>query len=219
MDDPIQGHPTRAEQLDILAGIVADCCAAGDQVLDLGCGTGYVAHLIAGKRAGLAYTGIDLKPESLAAAAANLDGLPLETRFVEANLERPESIAGADGPFRCIFTVLTLHDLSDVQKAALLAWAVARLADDGIVLIYDRLRLTAPALFPVQQSIWRRIEAEYGRGMRTAGDFAGYSADLGPKNQPAALEDYLVWFDDLGLDARPVHLHGNVALIAAARSH
>jgi len=217
MDDPIQGHPTRGEQLDILAALVAGHAEAGDAVLDLGCGTGYVAHLIAQKRAGLRYTGVDLKPESLAAAAANLEALPIDVAFMQADLEQPETIVGADGPFKFVITALTFHDLSDAQKQAVLAWATARLAPGGCLLIYDRLRLTSAALYPLQRGLWQRIEQLHGRGMRAPDDFAAYVADLGPKNQPAALTDYLDWLATLGLDVQPLHLHGNVALIAAAR--
>ena len=40
MDDPIGSHPTRGEQLDILASIVAENAAPEDRILDFGCGTG-----------------------------------------------------------------------------------------------------------------------------------------------------------------------------------
>ena len=40
MQDPIQRHPTRAEQLDILTDILASSVPADGRVLDLGCGTG-----------------------------------------------------------------------------------------------------------------------------------------------------------------------------------
>ena len=71
MEDPIGSHPTRAEQLDILASIVADHAAPEDQILDFGCGTGYVAKLIFEKRSDLRFVGVDLKPESLEAAVKN----------------------------------------------------------------------------------------------------------------------------------------------------
>ena len=44
MDDPIGSHPTRGEQLDILASIVADNAAPEDRILDFGCGTGSVSY-------------------------------------------------------------------------------------------------------------------------------------------------------------------------------
>ena len=36
MEDPIQRHPTRAEQLDILATVLADTVPDGGRLLDLG---------------------------------------------------------------------------------------------------------------------------------------------------------------------------------------
>ncbi len=85
-------------------------------------------------------------------------------------------------------------------------------------LLYDRIRLVHPALFPAQRAIWRRMARVHGRGMRDAPDFPAYEADLGPKNNPAPLLTYLAWLEKLGLEAAPLHLHGNVALIGAARS-
>ncbi|EDP62608.1 hypothetical protein BAL199_13733 [alpha proteobacterium BAL199] len=91
-----------------------------------------------------------------------------------------------------------------------------RLTGDGLILLYDRLRLTEPALFPAQQAIWRRIEQVHGASMRTAKDFAAYEADLSDTNRPARLDDYRAWFTDLGMASQVLHLHGNVALIGAA---
>ena len=72
MQDPIQRHPTRAEQLDILVTAVSETCPDGGSVLDLGCGTGYVGHLLAGQRPDLHFTGVDLSPDALQDAASNL---------------------------------------------------------------------------------------------------------------------------------------------------
>jgi tRNA (cmo5U34)-methyltransferase len=69
MHAPVQRHPTRAEQLDILVSLISDITNPDDRVLDLGCGTSYAAHLLAAYREDLNYTGVDLKPESLTAAA------------------------------------------------------------------------------------------------------------------------------------------------------
>ena len=68
MDDPIQRHPTRDEQLDILVSVLADIVPNGGRVLDLGCGTGYVDWMLLQRRGDLHLTGLDLKPESLAEA-------------------------------------------------------------------------------------------------------------------------------------------------------
>ena len=92
MDDPIGSHPTRAEQLDILTTMIADQAIPNDRVLDLGCGTGYVASLIFDKRRDLRYTGVDLKSESLAEAKSNLRGVKGRTDWLVGNLETVDEI-------------------------------------------------------------------------------------------------------------------------------
>ena len=53
--------------------------------------------------------------------------------------------------------------------------------------------------------------------MRTAPDFDSYIDDLGTDNRPASLDEYRVWFAESGLAFQPLHIHGNVALMAGAR--
>lgn len=218
MEDPIGSHPTRSEQLDILATLIADQAAPEDRILDFGCGTGYVANLIFEKRSDLRLTGVDLKPESLSAAAENLSAHGERTEWFAGNLEALDDIGVPDGPYRFALTALTFHDLPDEVKREVIGFAAARLTDDGYFLLYDRLRLTEAPLFPLQQSIWSRIEREYGRGMRTAESFEAYEGDIAPNNRPGRLSDYVGWFADVGMTAQVLHLHGNVALIGAAKS-
>lgn len=218
MDDPIQRHPTRSEQLDILAALVAAQARPRDRVLDLGCGTGFVAKLIFDCREDLRYVGVDLKPESLAEARANLAAFADHTDWVEGNLMDPATIQLPDGPYRFAFSALTFHDLTDEAKRRVIAWVAERLTPDGYFLLYDRLRLTERNLFPLQQAIWDRIERVHGVAMRTAADFDAYEADLASNNRPASLADYFDWFRAAGLAAQVLHLHGNVALIGGART-
>jgi len=214
MDDPIGGHPTRAEQLDILVTMADAVLAPGDAVLDLGCGTGYLAHLLFERRADVTFVGVDRKGESLDAARARFGDRAV---FVEGDLGDVTAIAVPGAQFKAIVTALTFHDLADAEKRAVLAWAAGRLAPGGTLLVYDRLRLTTPATFVMQQALWARIERVHGRPMRTADSFAAYEADLSDSNRPARLEDYAFWCGELGLQHQILHLHGNVALIAAAR--
>ncbi|WP_374449363.1 trans-aconitate 2-methyltransferase [Stella sp.] len=216
MEDPIRRHPTRAEQLDILVSAVADVARPGEAVLDLGCGTGYLGHLLHGRRPDLRYAGFDRKGDSLAAAAGNLAPWGANARLVEGDLARIAEATGLDGPWRAILSVLTFHDLDDQAKAGVIAWASGRLAPGGFFLLLDRIRLTEPALFPLQRSLWRRLERIHGEGMRAAEDFAAYERDLGTDNRPATLADYAGWFGAAGLAFQPLHLHGNIAVLAGA---
>lgn len=215
MDDPIQRHPTRAEQLDIMASILADLARPGDRVLDLGCGTGYFQHLLAAKRDDLDVTGVDRNPDSLAAARARFGAE--RHRWVEGDLSALDALALPHPRYRFAVTGLTFHDLDDGAKRAVIARVASLLETDGVFLLYDRIRLTEPALFDVQKAVWARLERVHGRGMRTAGDFAAYQADLAPNNRPASLGDYEAWFEEAGLAHAIVHLHGNIAVLAAAR--
>ncbi|MDF1794075.1 MAG: class I SAM-dependent methyltransferase [Thalassobaculaceae bacterium] len=218
MDDPIGGHPTRGEQLDILVTAAEAVLRPGDTLLDLGCGTGYLAHLLFQRREDVAFVGIDRKGESLEAARERFGVTHGDrARFVEGDLSKIGALEIAGGPFKVIATALTFHDLDDRDKHSVIAWAAERLAPGGALLVYDRVRLTTPATFAMQQAIWQRIERIHGRGMRTADSFVAYEADLSQSNRPARLDDYSRWFADLGLEHQILHLHGNVALITAAK--
>lgn len=217
MEDPIQRHPTRAEQLDILATLVAEHTEDGDRVMDVGCGTGYVADLVLSRRPALRFVGVDLKAEALQSARANLAAHGSDLELVEGDLMQCRGIATPDGPYRVIWTVLTFHDLTDPAKREVIKWCAEQLAPGGYLFVYDRMRLTEPSLFALQQSIWSRLEKVHGAGMRSADDFASYEADLGTDNRPATLGDYFAWLPEAGLSAQLLHLHGNVMLMAGAR--
>ncbi len=214
MDDPIQRHPTRAEQLDILADLVADLAGPHGRILDLGCGTGYFAHILSAKRIGVQIVGVDLKGESLSAAA---ERFPHHT-WIEGDLRHPDVLHGTGADFPVVVTGLTFHDLTDQQKQTLVAWVAGHLAPGGTFLLFDRVRLTDAALFPHQQILWQRQERVYGRGMRQTDDFAAYEADLSPTNAVASLEAYKAMFENAGLRWGVLHQHGNIAIQAGVRS-
>lgn len=218
MDDPVQRHPTRAEQLDILASIVAETVPSSGTVLEFGCGVGYVAHLILEKQPALSLIGVDRNSGVLAQAKENLADYRDAFTGIEGDLEQIGDIPLPSQPFDAIYTALTFHDLPDTAKQAVIAAAAERLAPDGVFLLYDRIRLTAPSQFPLQRVVWSRIERVYGTAMRTAETYDAYIEDLGTDNRPASLNDYLKWFPSAGLTPQVIHLHGNIALIGGTKN-
>ena len=167
MEDPIGGHPTREQQLDVLVSVIDATAEPGDIILDLGCGSGYLAHLLFAKRSDVRYCGIDLKEEALAEARARFEPLvgPARAQFVQGDLNDLESISlpwalsdtrSHEGGARFVCTVLTFHDLHDEQKPTVLRWMLQHLARgderSSYLLLYDRLRLTCAHLLP--PSLW-----------------------------------------------------------------
>eukprot|EP01043_Picozoa_sp_COSAG02_P063696 COSAG02_NODE_9101_length_2330_cov_2.510982_3_plen_164_part_00 len=154
MEDPIGGHPTRDHQLDVLISVIQATAEPGDVILDLGCGTGYLAHLLFEKRSDVRYCGVDVKEEALVDARARFEPLvgPERAQFVQGDLNDLESIhlpwglQNSNSGARFVCTVLTFHDLSDAQKPVVLRWMLGHLVAGNprgsYLLLYDRLRLT-----------------------------------------------------------------------------
>ena len=216
MDDPIQRHPTRAEQLDILTGLIAETAGPNAPVLDLGCGTGYLQHLLGAKRQDLAVTGVDMNETSLAAAAKRFEGRG-DYHWVQGDLRALGAIDLPRQDYKVAVTCLTFHDLNDIEKQAVIDWTARQLAEDGVLLLMDRIRLTEAALFPLQVALWKRLEQVHGFGMRSAETFDAYEADFASNNSPGRLDDYQAWFKAAGLVSQVLHLHGNIMIMGAAR--
>jgi SAM-dependent methyltransferase len=216
MDDPIQRHPTRAEQLDILTSLIAEMAGPSASVLDLGCGTGYLQHLLGVKRQDLAVTGVDMNETSLAAAAKRFEGRG-DYHWVQGDLRTLDAIDLPRRDYTVAVTCLTFHDLNDTEKQAAITWTATQLAEDGVLLLMDRIRLTEAALFPLQMALWKRLEQVHGFGMRGAAAFDAYEADLASNNNPGLLDDYQAWFTAAGLVSQVLHLHGNIMIIGATR--
>ena len=217
MDDPVQRHPTRTEQLDLMVSLIADHAEPGDQLLDLGCGVGYVGGMVLDRHPHLHLVGVDVSSESLATAEKNLAHVASRATFLQGDLEAVADIRIPDRSYRFITSVLVFHEISDEAKRTVIEWAAGQLEANGFFLLYDRIKLDQPDLFSLQQSVWRRIERVHGEAMRTADSYDEYRESFANRAPPASLENYLAWFDSAGLTAACLHLHGNTALIGGAK--
>lgn len=100
---------------------------AGATVLELGCGQGHAACLIADAFPASTVTGLDISTAAVEAAA---DGAPANARFVVGTAAAPPA-----GPYDVVCAFDVIHDLA--EPFAALAGAREVLAEDGVFLMID----------------------------------------------------------------------------------
>ncbi len=111
---------------------------AGDRVLDLGCGTGALAVLLA--REGTQVVGIDISPSMLHIAARRLDEEKLVGEVVLRELGVAElDVAFPDGSFDAVVATLLFSELSDDEIEYTLAECRRILRPGGQLFVGDEV--------------------------------------------------------------------------------
>jgi ubiquinone/menaquinone biosynthesis C-methylase UbiE len=87
--------------------------SSGEEVLDVGCGTGTLAVAVARAAPGVSVTGLDADPSILAKASRRAAAAGLEIRFDEG---RSTALPYADGSFDLVLSTLFFHHLPDDAK-------------------------------------------------------------------------------------------------------
>ncbi len=135
---PALGHGWLTPFYDTLAWLVGERplklrlialarIAAGQDVLDVGCGTGTLALLIKQACPEARVTGIDVDPKILAIARAKIDAAGVDIALVQGSATNPPLPAAS---FDRIVSSLVLHHLTTEQKRETLA-ALRRLLRPG----------------------------------------------------------------------------------------
>lgn len=106
----------------------------GGQVLDVGCGPGHIAVLLAQEAPGLTVTGIDLVPAMIALAQRHAAAAELSDR-VRFQVADVASLPFPDDQFDLVVSSLSLHHWPDPARG--LAEIDRVLRPGGRVLIYD----------------------------------------------------------------------------------
>ncbi len=124
---------------------------AGMRVLDLGCGTGTLALLLARSCPGAEVVGLDADDGALALARRKAEREGLEVVLKRGRVESPPF---AEGSFDRVVTSLLLHHLSTADKLQCLARARSLLRPKGSLHVADwgkpRTRLWRAAFLAVQ---------------------------------------------------------------------
>lgn len=110
---------------------VVDAVPAAGRVLEVGCGHGLVANLLADTSDARAVVGVDVDPRKVAAARASLRPGDATTFEVVAPGELPE------GPFDAVVIVDVLYLLDAADRDTLVSEAVQRLAPGGTLVVKE----------------------------------------------------------------------------------
>jgi SAM-dependent methyltransferase len=86
---------------------------AGEQILDLGCGSGWSTRLLAKVAAGVQATGIDVSPRMIA-EAERIHSLTIRARYQVGPFERLEF---QDGKFHRVFSIESMYYAVDLPAA------------------------------------------------------------------------------------------------------
>jgi demethylmenaquinone methyltransferase/2-methoxy-6-polyprenyl-1,4-benzoquinol methylase len=127
-----------AGRLERVHGDMAARLAPGDRVLDIGCGTGALASLLAGK--GCRVTGIDVSPAMLAQARRRLQAAGLADKVSLREMGAVDlDTAFEAGSYDAIVSSLVFSELSDDEIAYTLAQCRRILRPGGCLMIADEV--------------------------------------------------------------------------------
>lgn len=214
-------NPTRAEQLDILVSLLAEFTNQGEWILDLGYGSGKVEELIFERIPHSQVVGIDNSPAMAQLAADRLARdanrfIPLHGDLAQlSNIQLPVSEIGA------VIAIQSLHHLSAPDMQAAYRHIHTLLRPGGIFLLLDRLKVENEVVFPLLQSVWRRLDDYHGSATapQEGKNFDEHKAILQEDGDiPATLETHLDWLRACTFHTVTLHVHGNRGLIAAIKN-
>jgi SAM-dependent methyltransferase len=204
----------RREQIDILVTVVADSLRPGARVLNLGCGTGKLEHLILDRLPAARLTSVDRSAPMLAVARERLGRYADRVTLVQTDIAQLGGVELPGKPFQFITSVNVIHELPDVSKLRLLRACRPCLTRNGLILIVDRLAVDRRILKPAYTSTLRRLQ-------RVTGDKQGeLSADFAnprrpEREQPLDLDGWLRVLRRAGFRPAVLHLHFHKALLVA----
>jgi tRNA (cmo5U34)-methyltransferase len=195
-------NPGRARVISLLIKIMKDylkSTGVPPRILDLGCGHGVIAAHILDEIPDATLVGIDGSAPMLAMAQERLSSFGSRAALRQADFDTmtPADLAG--GPFGVVFAVQAIHNCSDEGKQRTLASCREVMAEGGLFMLYDRIKLVTPELFPVYRSIWDTTGAEFGGQQHEGDTFADHERTrLLRGDRPGSVEQNVLWLREAG---------------------
>jgi ubiquinone/menaquinone biosynthesis C-methylase UbiE len=131
--------------------IAAASLRKGEQVLDLGCGTGTLTRMLKQQHPGTGVVGLDADPEVLALARKKLASAHLEVTLTQGHAT---DLPYPNTSFDCVVSSLLFHHLDEEQTRRAAREVIRVLRPGGRFLVADWGKAETPlmrlAFFPIQ---------------------------------------------------------------------
>jgi tRNA (cmo5U34)-methyltransferase len=179
------------------------------KALDLGCGTGVLAHAVLTAFPRARVTAFDLAGTMLAACRAKLS--PFEGRFTlrQGNFAADDLGAGYD----LVVSGLAIHHLDDAGKRGLYGRINEAVAPGGIFLHRDIVLGVSPEINSNYGRLWRAFMRANGE------DDAKWFGKAFEEDIPATVEDQLAWLAEAGFTDVACHWrYLNLAIFSGRRA-
>lgn len=214
--DTERGNPTRPEQLDILTTIISDSYEDGKHIIDLGFGSGQVEEMIFQRRPNAKVIGIDSSSVMIDLAHKRLSNSKNNYEAIQHELTELKSLKLLSKDFQFAIAVQALHHLPHEQKKEIFSWVYNILEKGGTFFILDRIAIDMDTLFKTYKSIWDRMERN--AKLKSRKSFDQYVEKIKTKeDEPATVEQHLVWLREIGFVPACLHLYFDRILIGAQK--
>lgn len=157
---------------------------AGQKVLDVGCGNGYILSKYAKEKAEV--YGVDITPTAVELCEKRFSYKGLSGNFQEANAEE---LPFADNTFDCICSMGVLHHVPDTEKAVSEIFRVLKPGGKLIVMFYHKDSALYKLKFTYEQ--WRTKKSK----QQLVNEFDGFGNPKGWVYSKAELRDLLGEFE------------------------
>jgi tRNA (cmo5U34)-methyltransferase len=195
--------PYRRLMLSVLASFYETFVADGTpkRVLDLGCGDGIVAQVVAGQDANAVITLVDGSADMLEKAALRFAGRD-SVELVEASFQNLVRKDPLEARFDLVISALAIHHLSADEKRKIYSYIFKKLSAGGYLLHLDVVLGAAPYMEEWAMELWKWWVDMRKESGHTEQDFSDITRRYqeNEDNRPDTLAFHLDTLQQIGFD-------------------